>query len=143
MGLAEKVARVDYEGPEGEIILQKKKGNWKFKGPGDHDLKQEEVKGLLDVLTGLEAVRFMDRTSLEADGGGGSGVPGLEPPERMFTLKGDEGEELGVLLLSGMGPEGEEGLFFAGWKGDRWVGLVEEARKKELVEKVAQFFKEG
>jgi len=137
------VAAIDYAGPEGKILLEKEKGNWKLKKPHSRDAEEGDVNNLISTLTEMEAVRFLERDAGGSGEAGQAGIAALQEPEMTFTLRNEEGEDLGTLFLSGRGPEGEKGLIYAQKKEDGWIGLINLSDRKDLVERLSPFLKDA
>ena len=134
------VQAVEVQGAEGTVALTRSADGWELEQPEERRVEDQEVEDLLTVLTDLEVLRFVD-----AGGQGAAGdetaFPGPGKPALRITLKGDKGEALGTLLVSDKGPETDPGLVFVGLEGDKRVGLIEEARRKELSDKVRPFLR--
>jgi len=131
------VTEIVARGPEGPVELKRKEGDWKLKEPRSEDLEKNVVDALLIEAVGMEADRFLEQVPEDLS------AWGLEPAESEISFKNDAGEELGVLLLSGQGPEGEEGLVYVKQKQEPWVGLIRVDKKKELMDKLTGCVPEG
>ena len=133
------VSSIECDGPEGEVILSKRKGKWNLEEPDSRALEERVVNDLLGLLAELEVDRFVGKTGNgSADAGSLQGL-GLEPPERRVTLENEEGVELGTLLVSEKGPESEEGFLYVQQKGDPWIGLLMEEKENLLSDKLKPF----
>ena len=131
------VASIEYQGPKGKVVLEKKAGSWKLKKPKSRDIDDDSVDALLTALGDIEVERFIDTPPSDL------ASVGLQPPEGRIVLKKEDGEELGTMLISGKGPKGEKDLFYAKNKKEAWIGLISKEKKQKLVDKLAPFFEEA
>jgi hypothetical protein len=127
------VTGIEARGPEGPVVLERKEADWKVKKPSSGPAKGKDVNGLLSEVIGLEVDRFVEEVPEDLS------AWGLDPAASAIALKKDDGEELGAVLISDKGPENEVGLFYVKAKGEPWVGLVEEAKRKALMDRLAVF----
>jgi len=131
------VTEIVARGPEGPVELKRKEGLWKLKKPRSEDVKKEAVDALLTEVLGLEVDRFVEHVPETLS------AWGLEPAESEISFKNDEGEELGAVLFSGQGPEGEEGLVYVKQREEPWVGLIQADKKKAVMDKLMACVPEG
>jgi hypothetical protein len=131
------VTGIEYRGPEGPVVLEREEGVWKLEKPSSGPADEKDVNGLLTEVMGLEVVRFLEEVPDDL------AAWGLGPAGSEIVLTKEGGEELGGVLFSDKGPEGEEGLFYVRSKGESWVGLMQETKKKALLDKLAAFKAEG
>jgi hypothetical protein len=131
------VAGIDYRGPEGPVVLEREEGVWKLEKPSSGGADEKDVNGLLTEAIGLEVDRFVDEIPNDL------AALGLDPSGSEIVLTKEGGEELGGVLFSDKGPEGEEGLIYVRSRGESWVGLMQETKKKALQDKLAGFKPEG
>jgi hypothetical protein len=124
-------------GPEGPVELKRKEGLWKLKKPRSEDVEKEAVDALLTEAVGLEVDRFVEQVPEALS------AWGLDPAESEISFKNDDGEELAAVLISGHGPEGEEGLVYVKLKEEPWVGLIQGDKKKALMDKLGACVPEG
>jgi hypothetical protein len=134
------VASIEYHGPEGALLLERKESGWKLREPEKRDVDEKSVDDLITVLTDLETARFIEPGSEGSGSGETAALPGLEPPALKVCLKSDKGEELGTLLVSDKGPADESGFYYAKNGAEKWTGLIEEPKRKQLADRVAPFF---
>jgi hypothetical protein len=127
------VAGIEYKGPEGLVVLEREQGVWKVKKPSSAAADEKDVTGLLTEAIGLEVERFVNEAPEDL------AAWGLDPASGEIVLTQEGGEELGGVLFSDRGPEGEEGLLYVRSMGEPWVGLMQEAKKKALLDKLAGF----
>jgi len=131
------VSGIEYRGPEGPVVLEREEGVWKLEEPSPGAADEKDVNGLLTEAMGLEVDRFVEEVPQDL-------APwGLDPAGSEIVLTKEGGEELGGVLFSDEGPEGEEGLVYVRSKGEFWVGLMQETKKKALLDKLAGFKPEG
>jgi len=131
------VTEIVARGPEGPVEMKRKEGDWKLEKPRSEDLEKAVVDALLIEAVGLEVDRFVEEVPENPS------AWGLEPAESEIFFKNEAGEELGVLLLSGQGPEGEEGLVYVKQREEPWVGLIQTDKKKAIMDKLARCVPEG
>ena len=131
------VAGIDYRGPEGPVLLEREEGVWKLEKPSSGGADEKDVNGLLTEAIDLEVDRFVEEVPQDL------AALGLDPAGSEILLTKEGGEELGGVLFSDKGPEGEEGLIYVRSRGESWVGLMLETRKKALLDKLAGFKPEG
>ena len=131
------VTEIVARGPEGPVELMRKDGLWKLKKPRSEDVEKEAVDAIMTEAVGLEVDRFVEQVPEALS------AWGLDPAENELTFRNEEGEELGGLLLSGQGPEGEEGLVYVKQKEEPWVGLIQVDKKKALMDKLTGCIPEG
>ena len=131
------VTEIVARGPEGPFELKRKEGLWKLKKPRSVDVEEKAVAALLTEALGLEVDRFMEQVPEALS------AWGLEPAESEISFRNDDGEELGAVLLSGRGPEGDEGLVYVKLKEEPWVGLIQADKKKALMDKLGGCVPEG
>ena len=129
------VASIAYRGPEGTVELDKKGGDWKLRKPESRDVEEKDVNALLSLVVDLEVERFLDDASPDL------AALGLAPPARTITLKDEEGELLGTILLSDTGP-GEDSLYVKAG-GEAWVGVIPAETGEKLTESLEPFREEG
>lgn len=131
------VTEIDARGPEGPVAMKRKEGLWKLKKPSSGDVEKEVVDKLMVEALGLEVDRFVEEVPEDLS------AWGLEPAESEIAFRDEEGEDLGVLLLSDQGPEGEEGLVYVKQRGEPWVGLLQARKKKAIMDKLIACLPEG
>ncbi len=131
------VTEIVARGPEGPVELKRTEGLWKLKKPRSEEVEKQAVDSLLTGVLGLEVDRFVQQVPEALS------AWGLDPAENELTFRNEEGEELGGLLLSGQGPEGEEGLVYVKQKEEPWVGLIQVDKKKALMDKLTGCIPEG
>jgi len=131
------VNEIEADWPEGTMVLARKALDWKFKKPRSGDVERRDVDDLLSEVLDLEVDRFLQEIPEDL------AVWGLDPPAARITFRKEDGEELGVLLFSDAGIEGEEGLVYVKSRGEPWVGLIQEEKKKAVLEILAGFRKQG
>lgn len=131
------VNEIDARGTEGPVVIQRKEALWKLKKPRSADVKEEAVTALLTEVLDLEVDLFVEQVPEALS------AWGLEPAESEISFRNDDGEELGVLLLSGRGPEGEEGLVYVKQREEPWVGLIRADKKKAIIDKLTACLPEG
>ncbi len=131
------VNEIDVRGPEGPVVMKRKEGVWKLKKPRSGDLEEKAVTALEAEVLSLEVGRFVEEVPEDLS------AWGLEPAESEFVFRKDDGEELGALLLSGQGPEGEEGLVYVKQREEPWVGLIQADKKKAIMDKLIECVPEG
>lgn len=131
------VNEIEVRGPEGPVVIQRKENLWKLKKPRSGDVEEEAVTALVTEVLGLEVDRFLEEVPEALS------AWGLEPAESEFVFRKDDGEELGALLLSGHGPEGEEGLVYMKQREEPWVGLIQADKKKAIMDKLIACVPEG
>ena len=124
------VTEIVARGPEGPVELKRKEGLWKLKKPRSEDVEKEAVDELMTEAVGLEVDRFVEQVPEALS------AWGLEPAESEISFKNENGEELGAVLLSGQGPEGDEGLVYVKLKEEPWVGLIQADKKKAIMDKL-------
>ncbi len=126
------VSEIDAKGPEGPVALEREEGSWRLEEPRSEDVEETAVNALLTEILDLEVDRFLE------------GAPedlaslGLEPAESELSFRDEEGEELGKVLFSGRGPEGEEDFVYVKQQEEPWVGLIRADAKQGIVEKLAE-----
>jgi hypothetical protein len=131
------VTEIVARGPEGPVELKRKEGLWKLKKPRSEDVKKEAVDALLTEVLGLEVDRFVEHVPETLS------AWGLEPAESEISFKNDDEEELGAVLFSSQGPEGEEGLLYVKQREEPWVGLIQADKKKAIMDKLMACVPEG
>jgi hypothetical protein len=131
------VAGIEYRGPEGPVVLEREEGVWKLEKPSSGGADEKEVNALLTEAIGLEVDRFVEEIPDDL------AALGLDPPGSEIVLTKEGGEEMGGVLFSDKGPEGEEGLIYVRSKEESWVGLMEATKRKALLDKLAGFKPEG
>jgi hypothetical protein len=131
------ITEIVARGPEGPFELKRKEGLWKLKKPRSEDVEEKAVTAFLTEAVGLEVDRFVEQVPEALS------AWGLEPAESEISFRNDAGEELGVVLLSGQGPEGDEGLVYVKLKEEPWVGLIQMDKKKALMDKLGGCVPEG
>ena len=131
------VTEIDARGPEGPVVMKRKEGLWKLKKPSSGDVEKEVVDKLMVEALGLEVDRFVEEVPEDLS------AWGLEPAESELAFRSEDGEELGTLLLSGQGPEGEEGLVYVKQREEPWVGLIRAEKKKAIMDKLIVCIPEG
>ena len=127
------VSGIEARGPDGWVLLERKETDWKLKKPSSGPAAEKDVNGLLSEVAGLEVERFVDELPEDLS------AWGLDPAVSEIMLRNDEGEELGAVLISDRGPEDAEGFFYTKARGEPWVGLIPEAKRKALLDKLAGF----
>lgn len=128
---------IDYEGSEGPVVLERSELDWKVEKPDSGPAEKKDVEALLTQLIDLEVVRFLKEVPDDL------AALGLDPAAGELVLTAESGEELGALLFSDRGPEGEEGLLYVKARGEPWVGLLEASKKKAVLDALARFRPEG
>lgn len=131
------VTEIDARGPEGPVVMKRKEGLWKLKKPSSGDVEKEAVDALMTGVLGLEMDRFVTEVPKDLS------AWGLDPAESELAFRSEDGEELGTLLLSGQGPEGEEGLVYVKQREEPWVGLIRAEKKKAIMDKLIVCIPEG
>jgi len=131
------VNEIDARGSEGPVVIKRKENLWKLKQPRSGDVEEKAVNALLTEVLGLEVDRFVEEVPEDLS------AWGLEPAESELSFKKDDGEELGTMLLSAQGPEGEEGLVYVKQREEPWVGLIQADKKKAIMDKLAGCVPEG
>ena len=131
------VTEIVARGPEGPVELKRKEGLWKLKKPRSEDVKKEAVDALITEVLGLEVDRFVEHVPEALS------AWGLDPAESEISFKNDDGEELGAVLFSDRGPEGEEGLLYVKQREEPWVGLIQADKKKAVMGKLMVCVPEG
>jgi hypothetical protein len=131
------VTEIDARGPEGPVAMKRKEGLWKLQKPSSGDVEKEVVDKLLIEALGLEVDRFVAEVPEDLS------AWGLEPAESELAFRNEDGGELGALLLSGQGPEGEEGLVYVKQREEPWVGLIQTDKKKAIMDKLIACVPEG
>jgi hypothetical protein len=131
------VTEIDARGPEGPVAMKRKEGLWKLQKPSSGDVEKEVVDKLLIEALGLEVDRFVAEVPEDLS------AWGLEPAESELAFRNEDGGELGALLLSGQGPEGEEGLVYVKQREESWVGLIQADKKKAIMDKLIACVPEG
>jgi len=131
------VNEIDARGPDGPVVMKRKEGVWKLKKPRSEDVEKKTVDALVAEVLGLEVDRFVEEVPEDLS------AWGLEPAESEFVFRKDDGEELGALLLSGQGPEGEDGLVYVKQREEPWVGLIRADKKKAIMDKLIDCVPEG
>jgi hypothetical protein len=128
-------ASVDFQGPEGTVALKKKGGDWKMKKPENRAVEAQKVDDLLGFLSDLKVDRFLDETvenELEK-----KGDPfGLDPAAYSVTLKNEEGDELGSVFFSTVGPDNQTEFRYIRIQGSREIGLIGKDQEEQLLEKI-------
>ncbi len=131
------VGEIDAKGPEGPVVLNREEALWKSKKPRSGDVDEKAVSSLLTEVLDLEVDRFVEQ------GREALSTWGMDPAEAEITFKKEGGEELGTLLFSAQGPKGEEGLVYVKAKGEPWIGVIQAAKKKEILDKLTECVPEG
>ncbi len=131
------VTEIDARGPEGPVVMKRKEGLWKLQKPSSGDVEEKAVTALVTEVLGLEVDRFVAEVPEDLS------AWGLEPAESELAFRNEDGEELGALLLSGQGPEGEEGLVYVKQREEPWVGLIQADKKKAIMDKLIACVPEG
>jgi hypothetical protein len=131
------VTAIVARGPEGPVELMRKDGQWKLKKPRSEDVEKEAVDALLTEAVGLEVDRFVEQVPEVLS------AWGLEPAASEISFKNDDGEELGAVLLSDQGPEGDEGFVYVKSREEPWVGLIQGDKKKAFLDKLGACVPEG
>jgi hypothetical protein len=124
---------IDYDGPEGPVVLERSETDWKVKKPDSGPAEKKDVEALLTKLIDLEVVRYLKEVPDDL------AALGLDPSAGRIVLSEEDGKELGALLFSDKGPQGEEGLIYVKARGEPWVGLLQEANKKSVLDALARF----
>ena len=131
------VTEIDAKGPEGPIRIQRKENLWELKKPHSGEVDRKHVDALLTEVLALEVDRFAQDVPEDL------AAWGLNPAASELAFRNDEGEELGAVLFSARGPEGETGLIYVKQRGEPWVGLIQADKKKALMDKLAACVPEG
>jgi Domain of unknown function (DUF4340) len=131
------VTGIESKGPQGTVLLERKETVWKLEKPRSAVLDGKQVNEVLTDIIDLEVDRFVEGASQDLPGWG------LEPAGNEVLLKNEKGEELGAVLFSDKGPEGLAGKVYVKARGEPWVGLIDEAKKKAILDKLAGFRPEG
>jgi hypothetical protein len=131
------VTEIDARGPEGPVVMKRKEGLWKLKKPSSGDVEKDVVDKLLVEALALEVDRYVEEVPEDLS------AWGLEPAESELAFRNEDGEELGALLLSGHGPEGEDGLVYVKQREEPWVGLIQADKKKAIMDKLIGCVPEG
>ncbi len=128
---------IDYEGREGPVLLERSELDWKVKIPDSGPAEKKDVEELLTKLIDLEVVRYLKEVPDDL------AAMGLDPAAGRIVLSEEDGKELGALLFSDKGPQGEEGLVYVRARGEPWVGLLQETKKKSVLDALARFRPKG
>jgi hypothetical protein len=117
------------------VVLEKKGSIWKLKRPESRDLEEKEVSELLSLASDIEADSFVSQESKDL------AAYGLSQPALTVTLKNDKGEDVGTLLISSKGPEGESTTCYAKEAKDTWIGVIKVDTRNKIQEKIASLGK--
>jgi hypothetical protein len=131
------VDQIDASGPQGPVVLKRKEAVWKVKKPKSGDADEDAVSALLTEVLDLEVDRFVEDLPEDLS------TWGLDPAESELSFKKEDGEDLGAVLFSAQGPEGEEGLVYVKQSEEPWVGVIQAAEKEALFDKLAECVPEG
>jgi len=131
------VTEIDARGPEGPVVMKRKEGLWKLKKPSSGDVEKEAVDALMTEVLALEVDRYVEEVPEDLS------AWGFEPAASEIAFRSEDGEALGVLLLSDQGPEGEEGLVYVKQREEPWVGLLQADKKKAIMDRLIACVPEG
>jgi hypothetical protein len=126
------VDEIEAEGPEGPVVLKRKENLWKVKEPGSGDADEEAVGALLTETLALEVDRFLEELPEDLS------ALGLDPAAIELAFKKEDGEDLGAVLFSARGPEGEEGVVYVKQREEPWVGVIRADKKEALLDKLGE-----
>jgi hypothetical protein len=128
---------LDFRGPGEEVLLERKKDTWKLRKPESREVEEQTVNDLLGFLSNMKSDRILGAPVSEVPEKGRD-LFGLDSPKYSVSLKDQEGEDLGTVLISGSGPRDEPGFRYVRKKGDKWIGLIGGKKVEELRGKMAE-----
>ena len=131
------VAGIEAKGPEGPVLIRRKENRWELEKPHSGEVDRKKVDALLTQVLALEVDRFVENVPEDLS------AWGLDPAASELVFRNDKGKEMGAVLFSARGPEGEKGLIYVRERGEPWVGLIQADKKKALMDKLAACVPEG
>jgi len=129
-------ASIDLQGPGQEVALERRNGDWRIRRPESRAADAQQVNDLLAFLSDLKSERIRGAPVSEVPEKGRD-LFGLQSPEYRVTVQGEDGEDLGTVLISASGPQAEPDLRYVRNEEDDWIGVIGRGTVEELSSRFA------